>query len=175
MAVLGDRFGRRLAPPTVARYYEALSATLTTEEFVAAAQVAFKRDKFWPSPDALIQYVKPVVGSEVEAMEQFEKVLVATDNIYTSRRVRMDTVLALGAITERTFRAVGAFNVFEGLTIAERPFLARRFVEAYQHIADHEKAQEVATAALANADARVKALAPVASARALPSSADVNE
>jgi hypothetical protein len=59
MAELADRFNRPLHEATQRRYYELLNRELTTEEFVAAAELAFRNSSFWPSPGELIQFIHP--------------------------------------------------------------------------------------------------------------------
>lgn len=49
-ALLLQRFGRDANEIMTQRYYEYLSAHLTTDEFERAARVIYAEDTFWPSP-----------------------------------------------------------------------------------------------------------------------------
>ena len=67
MALLSDRFNRQVSKPVMARYYETLSATLTTEQFETAARVVFDQDTFWPSPARFLEAAGRDRKSEAEA------------------------------------------------------------------------------------------------------------
>lgn len=55
LGMLAERFGRAISEPVMLRYYDTLSSTLTTAEFVAAARVVFDTDTFWPPPARFIE------------------------------------------------------------------------------------------------------------------------
>ena len=55
MAFLEERFNREHTDQVLARYYDTLSARLTTEEFAAAARYVFDHDSFWPPPARFIE------------------------------------------------------------------------------------------------------------------------
>lgn len=66
MTLLCERFDRALTEPVMARYYETLSAALSTEQFVCAARRAFDEAIWFPSPSQLIDYA---LGSVEDAAE----------------------------------------------------------------------------------------------------------
>ena len=60
MALLAERFNRpELSEPLIARYFETLTARLSTEQFERAARVIFDGDTFWPAP---LRFVEAVQG-----------------------------------------------------------------------------------------------------------------
>lgn len=64
MTLLEDRFNRQnLTTATKARYYEFLSARLSTEEFQQAARTIFDHDTYWPAP---VRFVEAVHGNPRE-------------------------------------------------------------------------------------------------------------
>lgn len=62
-SILLDRFGRTMGEPSVKEYFEILTATLDTGEFMRASQVIFREDQFWPTPQRFIDAAR---GSAVD-------------------------------------------------------------------------------------------------------------
>jgi hypothetical protein len=173
MALLADRIGRPLAGPTQREYHRQLTAALTTEQFVAAATLAFNRwggeYRNWPSPQQIIDLVAPVAKTSLTASEAFEYVLAATNDPRVSIDEQRAKVQQFGAATLRAFYAAGGMRDFRNVLESDVPWLRRRFVEVYDAAVDNEHAKHAATLALADAEARVAALiTSVASQRTLP-------
>lgn len=169
MGLLSDRIGRALAGPTMRAYYEDLSRDLSTAEFVAAARLAFEtwKEWRWPSPAELRQMVKPLESPNLVASELFEQVAYLASNTYD--REREAKLSKFSGETQRAFRAIGGLEAFADLDRKDRPWLKKRFVEAYEQACVSTLANSMATVALKEADERVKELVSgVATARAIP-------
>lgn len=71
IALLAARFERQLSEPVMARYYELLSRSLTTEQFESAAMRAFAESTWFPSPQQLIDYALGTIedAAELEWLE----------------------------------------------------------------------------------------------------------
>lgn len=169
MGILGDRFGRPLAPPTLRQYFTDLSGVLSTEEFVAATSIAFRRSRFWPSPLELIELVRPDKPVRLAAGEAFNAVVRAVGNYYEPRVDRLGKVEALGAGAVAGFRACGGFDCFDHLELKDEPFARNRFIEAYEYATAFARSNDESSQALAAAPDQVRALVrEVAQARSLP-------
>jgi hypothetical protein len=71
MSMIYERFGRNPSKPVSAAYYQALSNSLTTQEFVTAAQRIFVENTFFPSPAEFVDKAKGKVedAAQLEWME----------------------------------------------------------------------------------------------------------
>ncbi len=68
MTILADRFARpKPMQETLARYFDALSPKLTTDQFVEASRIIFEQDTYWPSPRRFVEAVKGDPKAEGEA------------------------------------------------------------------------------------------------------------
>lgn len=68
MALICERFDRRMSKPVMTRYYETLSARLDTIQFELAARRVFDEETFFPSPQAFLSKL----GDSVEASAEEE-------------------------------------------------------------------------------------------------------
>jgi hypothetical protein len=133
MSELADRFNRPLHEATVRRYYELLSRELTTEEFIAAAELAFRNSSFWPSPRELIEYIRPPRDLGLEASQAFDKVLHAGE--YTPQGqswLRSKILEEIGEPAAVAFSAIGAQGRLRGITTDDLPWARREFIAAYK-------------------------------------------
>lgn len=71
MSMTYERFGRNPSKPVSAAYYQALSNSLTTQEFVTAAARIFNENTFFPSPAEFVDKAKGKVedAAQLEWME----------------------------------------------------------------------------------------------------------
>lgn len=133
MAELADRFNRPLHEATQRRYYELLNRELTTEEFIGAAELAFRNSSFWPSPRELIEFIKPPRDLGLEASHAFEKLLSLGEPHPSGTFWRRDNVLAeLGEAGVTAFSAIGAQGRLRGITTDDLPWCRREFIAAYK-------------------------------------------
>lgn len=164
MALLAGHIGRELEAPVQAEYYRALSADLTTEQFVAAMALAFRSwdaaYRNWPSPDQLIELVTPVAAPALSGAEAFERVLEIAGRHTSNPRfaLRRDDIMALGAVPYRAFHAAGGLREMSQPLEAEIPWIRKRFVDAYQAACENADAERVASLALASASDAVAAI-----------------
>jgi hypothetical protein len=162
MALLADRIGRPLAGPTQLMYHRELSAALSTEQFVAAATIAFNRwnaeFRTWPSPQQLIAMVMPSPETALSALEAFEQVLSATTDSRVPLPDAVATVETIGPAAARAFRAAGGIREFRGVLEQDLPWLRRRFVEAYEAAAEAIVNDRTAAHALTAANETVASL-----------------
>ena len=143
MAVLAERFDRKLSQPLTNSYYTALSNTLTTEQFIQAARLVLYEGNFWPSPAEFVDKVKGRID-EAAQLEWSEVMSAVTEN--RPRRLTESGKAALSAVG-------GAFMVQNSTNPSG---LRRDFIAAYV-AAERRDRIEQATTALP--DHRVKELA----------------
>lgn len=143
MSVLADRFDRKLSQPVAKSYFETLSNSLTTEEFLSAAKRIFHESVFWPSPAEFVDKAKGKV--EDAAQLEWMEVMAA---IAKGRKAQ------LGESGKAALEAIGgrwAVRNTENVS-----FLRKDFIAAYVATERHDR-QEKAAPALP--DGKVKALA----------------
>ncbi len=174
MALLGDRFGRSLASPTLKRYYEELSSVMDSASFAAATGIAFRTAKFWPSPAELMASVTRKSAPTLSAHEAFSKFLSSISNRYESQVDRMEKVKLIGPAAVRAVRAVGGLRAFEDMLTKDEPFVRQRFVECYELASESEQHNEGIDDALAAGDKRVAALV-AKTAKSLPALSAASE
>lgn len=133
MAELADRFNRPLHEATQRRYYELLNRELTTEEFVAAAELAFRNSGFWPSPRELIEYIHPPRDLGLEASQAFDKVLsLGEPTPHGTSWLRSKIVDEIGESAAVAFSAIGAQGRLRNITVDDLPWCRREFIAAYK-------------------------------------------
>ena len=133
MALLAERFTRTLSAPVAARYYETLSANLTTLEFAVAARILFDEETFWPAPARFIEAVKP--SGEAAAQDEWEKLLEA---------IRKNTRAELSEAGLYALKNVGGtWRIGQSHEVDQLPFIKREFLEAYQAFGKRQTAQEM--------------------------------
>jgi hypothetical protein len=173
MALLTERIGRTLSPPVYAEYYRALDAELTTEQFMGAATLAFRtwpaEYRNWPSPQQLVELIRPVAAPALSAADAFEQVLeIANRHLFHERfATRRADIQAIGVAALRAFNAAGGFRDLQNAPIDQVPWLRKRFVDAYTAACEHADAERDATLALEVADERMRQLV-ASTAGALP-------
>jgi len=69
-ALLCERFNREASGRLAEAYYDALSAVLTTGQFIAAAKSLFILSEFFPTPQAFIQ--AGGIDPQADALDQWE-------------------------------------------------------------------------------------------------------
>lgn len=150
MGVFADKIGRALAPATADVYYDTLSESLTTEEFLAGARIVFKTHQFntWPAPQQFVDAAKPQQSNALAGAELFEQVLAIMTRGTATRQERAEKIAALGPVAERVFRAAGGFREFHEVLESQVPFIRNRFVEAYEAAATQAEHEARAVAAL---------------------------
>lgn len=169
MGELADRFNRPLAPLTSRKYYATLNAELSTEEFVAAADIAFRDCTFWPSPRELIEFVKPTLDLNLEATRAFEQLrklgeLHPTAGMCWRRSEVEDRLGEAGVIA---FDAIGANERLRGLTAQDLPWARREFIAAYKAASTDRERVERAHHAIVGAQ-RIHELIPAAPRARIP-------
>jgi hypothetical protein len=133
MAELADRFNRPLHEATQRRYYELLSRELTTEEFIAAAELAFRNSSFWPSPRELIEFIHPPRDLGLEASQAFDKMLAMGEpHPMGTCWLKSKIVEELGEATAVAFSAIGAQGRLRSITTDDLPWARREFIAAYK-------------------------------------------
>lgn len=173
MALLADRIGRELSGPTQVEYHRQLSAALTNEQFVAAMTLAFRQwsgdYRTWPSPQQIVELIRPVAAPTLSAHEAFEQVLDVMNKPQLPINERRAAVQAMGASPLRAFIAAGGNREFIDVLEVDVPWLRKRFVEAYEHACANAEAEHEAMLAIGEADTRVQAMvSSIAAAKALP-------
>lgn len=169
MGILADRIGRDLKAPTLRAYYQALSQSLTTEQFVAATTLAFRsvsgEFRTWPSPAQLIELITPVSDPRLSGPDAFERVLAITNDPRIPVDDRLNQIRELGAAAVRAFRAAGGRREFEGVLEDDVKWLRRHFLEAYSAACDGAEAERSAQLALESASVQVQQLVAATAAK----------
>lgn len=133
MAELADRFNRPLHEATQRRYYELLNRELTTEEFIAAAELAFRNSSFWASPRELIEFIHPPRDLGLEASQAFDKMLALGEpHPMGTCWLRSKIVAEIGEPAAVAFSAIGAQGRLRGITTDDLPWARREFIAAYK-------------------------------------------
>lgn len=163
MGFFSDKIGRPLLPPTYDLYFETLSESLTTEEFLAGARIVFKTHQFntWPAPQQFVDAVRPPTAHGLDAAELFEKCLRIVGHHGMVNAVKAKAEIdALGEPVARAFRAAGGFRDFVNVLETQVAFLRQRFVEAYEAatVAEDQKARAIAALDRGALDPRVQGL-----------------
>jgi hypothetical protein len=150
MSILADRFGRVLAAPTTAAYYEQL-AVLSDAEFTAAVKIAIN-ETFLPGPQQIVEMVRPKANHKVCAEELWGDVLSAI------RRTpwRMIQRAAFQDHEWKTIATVGGLEAIANMSDTAEPHMHRRFLEAYVERAVAAGNQQRAIAPLETMDGQVQ-------------------
>lgn len=121
MAVLAELFNRpQLSDPLVARYYEYLSARMTTGEFEAAARRIFEEERYWPAP---ITFLHAVKGDPAQsARSEWDALL---------ERAAKNERAELSEAGKKALRALGGWSTVAYADQGRLPSLRRAFLESY--------------------------------------------
>lgn len=169
MGGFADKIGRALAPETSAMYYDVLSESLTTDEFLAGARIVFRNHSYntWPAPHQFIDAVKPKDAPALAASDVFERLLGSQH----PERI----ALGIGPAALRAFRATGGKREFTAVLEQDVKWLRQRFVENYEHAvkafdagADAHRALEAVSPKVAAIIANVAELRDIKHAKKLP-------
>lgn len=163
MGGFADKIGRALAPETSAMYYDVLSESLTSDEFLAGARIVFRNHSYntWPAPHQFIDAVKPKGSAALDGADLFEQLI--------GKQHPERIALGMGPAVMRAFRAAGGRREFVDCLEQDVKWLRQRFVEAYQHADAAQDAETQAHVALAAVDPTIRAMVEqIAEAKALP-------
>lgn len=121
MALLAELFNRpQLSEPLVARYYEHLSAHLTTSEFQDAAKAIFTGDQFWPTPSRFLHAAK---GDPAQlARQEWDALLQAAAK---------GELAPLSEAGKAALRALGGWARVAYANEGALPSLRKAFLETY--------------------------------------------
>lgn len=152
MGGFADKIGRALAPETSAMYYDVLSESLDSTEFLAGARIVFRNHSYntWPAPHQFIDAVKPKGAPALDGADAFEKLLGSQ---HPDR-----LALGMGPAVMRAFRAAGGKREFTAVLEQDVKWLRQRFIENYDHAVRVVEAEGQAVVALAAVDPTAKAL-----------------
>jgi hypothetical protein len=163
MALLADRLGRKLAGPTQVEYYRQLNAELTGEQFLGAMALMLRtwpgEFRTWPSPQQIVEVIRPVAAPNLSAFEAFERVLGVMADPRLPIAERRATVQAMGAATMRAFLAAGGNRAFVDVLEVDVVWLRKAFVAMYEESCAHADAEQQAFVALGEADTRLQLMA----------------
>lgn len=162
MNLLADRIGRELAGPTQVEYWRQLERELTNEQFLAAMMLLIRTWKgeyrTWPSPQQIVEMIRPVAAPTLSAAEAFELVLDLTNKPDVPLNERRTNVQLLGAAPFRAFRAAGGLRDFANILEADIQWVRKRFIQAYQDACEHAESEQQMALALNDAEVRVQQL-----------------
>lgn len=151
MGAFADRIGRALTPFTYDVYYDTLSESLTTGEFLAGARIVFKTHTFntWPAPQQFIDAIKPPAQHALKAAELFEQCRrIVAHHGYTKALAAKAEIDQLGPAVARAFRAAGGIREFTNALEEQVPFLRHRFTDAFEAAATETEQRDRAATAL---------------------------
>ncbi len=161
MGVLAERFRTEIAGPAQKGYHTILSEELNDEEFQIAVKLAFRHSQFWPSPQQLIDFVRPPANHAVNAGIAFERLLDAGEILVQGRPKcwRREVVHRMGKAVLVGFDAIGGNDRLREYEARELPFIRRDFVEAYKAtFAESEAELQIAAARTAIGSMRQRSL-----------------
>jgi len=160
MSVLADRIGRPLHEATQLAYHATLSRDLTTAEFVAAAEIAFRTSTFWPTPEQLVEFVKPRPDIGLQATQAFQRLLKLGEQASGHGTIwRRDTIgNELGLLGLVGFDAIGGNDRLRSIRSEDVTHARREFIVAYRAAALEAEKRDRAETALVAANTRVPAL-----------------
>ena len=124
-SVLLDRFNYPASHPVLRRYYECLSAQLTTEQFVEAAKRVFIEDDFFPSPKRIVEKVKEGLGET--ALNEWNALM---ESIARNERCELSASGGFALKSIGGLQTVGFAN-----SHSELPRLRKEFIAVYQQVA----------------------------------------
>lgn len=155
MGTFADRIGKPLTKDTLRLYYAVLSASLTTEQFLAGAAIVFRTHAYntWPAPQQFIDAVLPPAASTLSAAEAFERVLAIASRSSIPPHERDAAIAAFGAVVVRAYRAAGGRRRFENILDDDVTWARRDFIGAYEGAISEEARATDAAIALDAADA----------------------
>jgi hypothetical protein len=160
MGGFADKIGRALAPETSEMYYDVLSESLTTDEFLAGARIVFRTHAYnvWPPAQLFIDAIKPKEQAKLSAAEVFERVLEIAAPSGVPFADRDARIVALGPLAVRAFRAAGGRREFEDVLEADVKWIRKAFIDAYDMATTESVSERDARVALAAVDATIAPL-----------------
>jgi hypothetical protein len=131
MTLLEERFNRQHSDQVLARYYDTLSAKLTTSEFEAAARHVFDNDQFWPAPARFVDLAHG--SSDAQARSEWSALISAAAR---GERARLTPE------GEAALMAIGGWHeVAYADTDRKLPRLERSFVKRYEDASESREMQ----------------------------------
>lgn len=126
--ILGDRFNKVLASPTLRVMYFSLSESLTTDEFIVGCKRAFDECTFWPTPKEIIEFAKPVAVVRVSGAEVFRDILTwnGSENMMSVARQRLDEA------GMQAFLGIGGAARFKKMKVDDEMWARKEFIELYE-------------------------------------------
>ncbi len=121
-AVICERCNRDPSQVLAARYYQALSPRMTTEEFRVAARVVFEEREFLPRPVDFIEAIRPSV--EAEALVQWE----LCEQVMAGSTKALERMSPAG---KRTVQLLGGTDRLRNTKLDEIPFVRRDFLKLF--------------------------------------------
>ena len=121
-AVICERFNRDPSHVLAARYFQALSPRMTTEEFLAAARVVFEEQTFFPRPMDFIEAIRPSV--EAEALAQWE----LCDQVMAGSTKALERMSPAG---RRTAQLLGGTDRLRNTRLNDVQFVRRDFMKLF--------------------------------------------
>lgn len=123
--LLCKQHNREYDKPLAKVYRKLLSEYLGDTEFTAAVQKSLFSDQFWPTPQQLVEHVRPSVTAEDLAIAAWELVTVALCN--PAKGIFLDVP------GEAALRSVGGLKTLSMVDIVrELPHRRRSFIAAYK-------------------------------------------
>jgi hypothetical protein len=148
MELLAERFNRQVSDPVFARYYDLISAHLTTAEFQQAAIAIFNEDRFFPAPADFVHRVHGDVESQAE--REWAELL---------RAIKAGERSNITDVGRKALAAVGGTWAIENCdSDKDLGFKRREFVKAYKDIKNPPLALRNGQQALPPSNEQAKAL-----------------
>ncbi len=124
IAILMDWFYRDFEPETLKRLHQRLSAQLTTEQFVKAAQAVFDTNRFFPTVE---DFVSAVIGdAETLAMQEWDLCVKA------AARNDKEMLMGLSCQGHSALHLVGGLHKLGVATESDLRWLKKEFVSVWK-------------------------------------------
>jgi hypothetical protein len=124
ISILMDWFNRDFEPETLKRLHQRLSAQLTTEQFIKAAQAVFDTNRFFPTVEEFVSAVKG--NAETNALHEWELCVKA------AARNDREMLCGLSAQGQSALHLVGGLYKLGMATEEQLVWIKKEFVSVWK-------------------------------------------
>lgn len=124
IAILMDWFNRDFEPETLKRLHQRLSAQLTTQQFVKAAQAVFDTSHFFPTVEEFVSAVKG--DAQTLALHEWEVCVLAAS------RASREMIAGLSPQGQSALHLVGGLYKLGAATEEQLTWIKKEFVSVWK-------------------------------------------
>jgi hypothetical protein len=135
LGIFTERFNQPAMSPAVIREFAWGLGDLDTDEFVIGARHVFNVNRFFPSPQEILEAARPSDSVELVAAEALEDVMRWRGKGELADHVLSETI-------SRAISAIGGISRLASATESDLPWIRKEFVAAYVSADRVEKSRE---------------------------------